>query len=100
MISPVKIWRRQKEIRSLLGKKGTILSWTKISVPGHEFKKYAPYPVVLVELTNGKRLYGQLVDYRETDLAIGKNVYSILRKVRQTNPDGVIAYGIKFRPEA
>ena len=98
MISPIKIWRRQKEIRKVLGKKGKILAWTKIYTPGSDFKKYAPYPVILVELKNKEKVYGQLVDYRDEDLKTGIDVVSVLRKVREPSSDGVIAYGVKFKP--
>ncbi len=98
MISPIKIWRRQKEIRKVLGKKGRVLTWTKIYTPGTDFKKYAPYPVVLVKLENNEKIYGQLVDYEEKDLKIGGKVISILRKVRSSTDEGVIAYGVKFKP--
>ncbi|MEK7096815.1 MAG: OB-fold domain-containing protein [Patescibacteria group bacterium] len=98
MISPIKIWRRQKEIRKNLGKKGKVLVWTKIYTPGSDFKKYAPYPVVLVELESKEKIYGQLVDYKDTDLKTGSKVISILRKVRSSTDEGVIAYGIKFKP--
>jgi hypothetical protein len=99
MISPVKIWRRQKEIRKLIGKKGRVVAWTKIFTPGSDFKKYAPYPVVLVELFGNKeKIYGQLVDYEKEDLKTGSKVISILRKVRSSSEDGVIAYGVKFKP--
>ncbi|MFA6532740.1 MAG: OB-fold domain-containing protein [Patescibacteria group bacterium] len=99
MISPVKIWRRQKEIRKLIGKKGRVVAWTKIFTPGSDFKKYAPYPVVLVELFGNKeKIYGQLVDYEKEDLKTGSEVISILRKVRASSSDGVIAYGVKFKP--
>ncbi len=98
MISPVKIWRRQKEIRKILRKKGKILAWTKIFTPGSDFKKYAPYSVVLVELNNNEKVYGQLVDCDDKNLEIGKEVISVLRKVRTASVDGVIAYGVKFKP--
>lgn len=98
MISPVKIWRRQKEIRKYLWKEGRIISWTKIFMPGAGFKKYAPYPVVMVGLASGVKTYGQLVDWEEKDLVIGKKVKGILRKVREGSADGVIAYGLKFIP--
>jgi len=98
MISPIKIWRRQKEIRKVLGLKGKILTWTKIFTPGSDFKKYAPYPVVLVELESKEKVYGQLVDGDDIDLKIGAEVISVLRKVRAASDDGVIAYGIKFKP--
>lgn len=98
MISPIKIWRRQKEIRKILGRKGKIVVWTKIYTPGSDFKKYAPYPVVLVELESKEKIYGQLVDYRDSDLKTGREVVSILRKVRSSTDEGVIAYGVKFKP--
>lgn len=106
MISPVKVWRRQKELREVLGRKGKILTWTKIHVSGSDFKSFAPYPVVLVEFRipskqkdpKIKRAFGQLVDWSEGDLKIGRQVVSVLRKVRKASKEGVIAYGIKFKP--
>ena len=53
MISPVKIWRRQKEIKKILGEKGTILTWTKIHTTSKDFKEFAPYPVAIAKLDNG-----------------------------------------------
>jgi len=98
MISPVKVWRRQKEIKKILGKTGKILAWTKIFISGKEFKKYAPYPVVLVDIEDGSKAYGQLVDYRLSNIKTGQKVIAVLRKVREATPEGVIAYGIKFKP--
>jgi len=98
MVSPVKIWRRQKEIRKILGKKGKILTWTKIHIAGPDFKSQAPYPVVLVEFPDGKKALGQLVDYEKRDLKIGRNVRAILRRIRKVDDEGVIPYGIKFKP--
>lgn len=98
MISPVKIWRRQKEIKKILGKTGKIITWTKIFIAGKGFKKYAPYPVVLVAINERERAYGQLVDYQNNNLKIGQKVIAVLRKVREATAEGVIAYGIKFKP--
>ena len=98
MISPVKVWRRQKYIRQFLGKKGKVITWTKIIVAGSNHKKFAPYPVVLVEFEDKNRLFGQLVDIDDTKIKIGMRVEAVLRKVRQVEDDGVIAYGIKFKP--
>lgn len=98
MISPVKVWRRQKEIRKILGKKGKILTWTKIQVASADFKKQAPYPVILVELSDNQRVFGQLVDYEDKDLKIGNTVVAVLRRLRKTDDEGVIPYGIKFKP--
>lgn len=98
MISPIKIWRRQKEIRKILGKKGKILTWTKIHAAGSDFKKYAPYPIALVEFEDKEKAYGQLVNLEKEDLKIGREVMAILRKVREPSKEGVIAYGVKFKP--
>jgi len=98
MISPVKIWRRQKVVRERIGHKGKIISWTIIMVPGADFKDVAPYPVAIVELEDGSRAVGQVVDYMKEDLKVGREVVGILRKVRRPNDDGVIAYGLKFKP--
>jgi len=98
MISPVKIWRRQKEKREILGKEGKVISWTKIYVAPKDFKNIAPYLVVLVELEDKKKFVGQLVDYEEKDLKFGQKVKAVLRKTRNVGSEDVIPYGIKFKP--
>jgi uncharacterized OB-fold protein len=98
MISPVKIWRNQAHIVNMIGKKGTIVSFTIIRVSPRGFEGQVPFPIVLVEFSKGTRAVGQLVDYDEGDLTIGRNVEAILRRVREPDPEGVIPYGIKFRP--
>lgn len=98
MISPVKVWRHQKEIAQFLGKEGKIISWTVIRVPPAGYEQEAPYPVVLVELEKDKRLTAQLVDWQEEDLKIGKKVKAVYRRIRKPDPEGVIPYGIKFQP--
>ncbi len=97
MISPVKIWRRQKEIRENLGKRGVILTWTNIVVAGVEFKTYAPYPVALVKLDDGTKMFGQIVDATPAEIKIGQKVAVTLRKARKTDSEGVIAYGLKLK---
>lgn len=97
-ISPVKIWRHQKEIASFLGKEGKIISWTLIRVPPAGFEREAPYPVVLVELEKGARKIGQLVDWQDKDLMTGRKVRAVYRRAKQPDPEGIIPYGIKFKP--
>ena len=98
MISPVKIWRRQKEIRKLLGNTGKIFTWTLINVAAKEFKKYAPYPVAIVQLDNGIKVTAAVVDFEQADLRIGKKVKIVLRKVRESGAEDVLVYGIKIKP--
>jgi uncharacterized OB-fold protein len=96
--TPVKLWRRQKEVASVIGKTGVILQWTIIRTPPRAFVQEAPYPVVIVKLENGKKVIGQLVDWEESDLTKGRKVVAVLRKLFPENPESVIAYIIKFKP--
>ena len=98
MISPVKIWRRQKDIRELLGKKGIILTWTIIYAAGTEFKNFAPYPVAIIQLDNGVKITASIADYEKAELKIGGKVKVILRKVREGDSEDVLVYGIKLKP--
>lgn len=98
MSSPVKVWRNQKYIRELVGKRGKILSWTLVRVPPSGFSSLAPYPVVLVELEHGKKITAQLVDYTSEHLLTGTRVITVVRRVMEPHIDGVIPYGIKVRP--
>ena len=97
MVSPVKIWRRQKEIRPFLHKKGKVVSWTYVYAPPEEFKKNAPYAVVLVMFEDGDKAFGQLVECDIENIKIGMSVYSTLRKVREVSAEDIIAYGLKFK---
>jgi hypothetical protein len=98
MNSPVKIWRNQKYIASLLGQEGTIVSWTIVRVPPTGFSSLAPYPVVIVELADKKRITAQLVDWSEKDLIFGKHVKVVIRRVCDPPTEGIIPYGIKVKP--
>jgi len=96
--TPVKIWRRKKNTASLIGKKGTIVSFTTIHVASTGFSTYAPYSVAIVALQNGTKLIGQMTDCEADDLVIGKRVVSVLRRSRTEGKKDVISYVIKFRP--
>lgn len=98
MISPVKIWRNQKKIQSLLGKTGTIISWTRIHVPPAGFSDHAPYVVVIVQWETGGAYMAQLVDCTDAHIRVGQRVTAILRRTRDPGEEDVIPYGIKFKP--
>lgn len=98
MKSAVTIWRKQKKDKLALGKKGTILTWTTINVAPPKFAALTPYSVVLVELENKEKVYGQLVDFEEKDLQIGTKVVSILRRAGHVDKEDIIEYSVKFKP--
>lgn len=103
MISPIKLWRRQKYIPELLLQEGQVLSWTIVRTPPTGFKQFAPYVVALIELfhslpiKSGVKMAGQLVDCNILKLKSGAKVKAVLRKVRESSKEGVIPYGIKFK---
>lgn len=97
-ISPVKVWRRQKKISSLLGKEGRIVTHSLIRVAPKSFIAQAPYPAVIVKLDNGESMIGQLVDFEKEDVRIGRKVIAVFRRVGIENNDDVIPYVIKFKP--
>lgn len=98
MQSAVKVWRNQQKTKNLLCRKGTILSWTELSVAPPSFDSEVPYSIVLVELENGERVYGQLVDFHPDDRQIGKKVRSVFRKMQDVAVEEVLEYGVKFKP--
>lgn len=98
MISPVKIWRNQKKVQLLLRQTGEVVSFTKISVPPAGFESQAPYVVVVVKLRSGRNYTAQLVDWHEEHLAMGQKVIAVLRRTKNPGEEGVIPYGVKFKP--
>ena len=98
MQSAVKVWRNQQKTKNLLCRKGTILAWTELSVAPPSFDSEVPYSIVLVELENGERVYGQLVDFEDKDRMIGRSVQSVFRRMQDVMPEDVLEYGIKFKP--
>src|SRR3989338_3128118 len=98
MISPVKIWRNQKKIQKILGLEGKILSWTKIYVPPAGFESQAPYVVAIVGLAKGRNYCAQLVEWEEKHLITEQKVKSVLRRTKDPGTEGVIPYGVKFKP--
>ncbi len=82
-----------------LADKGKILTYTIIRVPPQPFVDQAPYAVGIVELDDGVRLMGQIVDFDFEELKIGRRVKIEFRKIFQDGESGVIYYGYKFVPE-
>lgn len=82
-----------------LPRRGRVLSYTIIRVPPKGFEKYAPYPVAIIELEDGTRVIAQLTDVKSfDDIKIGMEVEAVFRKYREVGHEGIIEYGIKFRP--
>ena len=95
MISPVKIWRNKKYgLRD--GNPGKLVSFSVIHVPPSGFKDQVPYRVGVVELKDGSRVIGQIVENKK--LKIGQKMKVVLRILNPSEKEGVIHYGLKFMP--
>ena len=77
---------------------GTLLSYSlqKESVSG--FEEQEPMIFGLVELLNGVRMIGQIVDMPYESLKIGIKVKAVFRRIKTDGPSGQIYYGYKFGP--
>ncbi|MGB8952118.1 MAG: Zn-ribbon domain-containing OB-fold protein [Candidatus Aminicenantales bacterium] len=82
-----------------LVEQGKVMTFTIIRVPPHQFADQAPYAVAIVELDDGVKLMGQVVDSDFEDLKIGKRVKIEFRKISQEGESGILYYGYKFVPE-
>jgi hypothetical protein len=82
-----------------LAEKGKVLTFTIIRVPPQQFVDQAPYAVGIVELDDGVKLTGQIVDCDFEDLKIGKRVKIEFRKLFSEGEAGILCYGYKFVPE-
>jgi uncharacterized OB-fold protein len=77
--------------------RGKVYSFTEIHAPPAGFEKQAPYVMAIVELEEGTRCTGQVVDATKNDLKIGDSVEAVFRKLLSDDPEGPIHYGFKFR---
>ena len=77
--------------------KGKIFSFTEISSPPVAFQDQAPYVLAIIELNEGARITGQIVDVSAKDVKIGASVDQVFRVIQRDDPEGLIHYGFKFK---
>ncbi len=80
-----------------LSGKGEIVSYTKIMEPLEGFEDQAPYVLAIIELEEGPRITGQIIDVDPEEVEIGKKVKKMFRRVGEDGKEGMIYYGYKFR---
>jgi len=82
-----------------LADRGKLITYTIIRVPPHQFTDQAPYAMGIVELDDGVKLTGQVVDCDFDQLKVGLRLKIEFRKISQEGEAGIIYYGYKFVPE-
>ncbi len=83
---------------ALMPREGKIVSWTQMfSGAPTGFEHETPYFLAIIELPNGVRLITQLADSEAEKVKIGAKVRKMFRKISDTEAEGHIAYGYKFK---
>ena len=80
-----------------LSGRGEVVSYTVVHVGPEDFEEQVPYPIAIIQLEEGPRITGQIVDGDPDDVKIGMKVESTFRKIQQDGCTGAIYYGYKFR---
>ena len=83
--------------RIQLSGKGTVVSYSTIHDGLPEFQMQIPYTIAIIELEEGAKITGQIVDCESDCVGIGSKVESVFRKLGEEGKSGVIHYGYKFR---
>ena len=76
---------------------GKVYSFTQIHAAPAGFEKEVPYVMAIVELDEGARVLGQIVDASNGELKIGARVENVFRIIQKDDPEGLIHYGFKFK---
>jgi len=74
---------------------GKILTYTIIHVAADEFATQTPFPVAIIETKDGARLTAQVVDCSPDEVATGKEVRLMLRRIQKEGKAGILQYGYK-----
>lgn len=77
---------------------GKIFSVTEVHEGLEELALQRPYILAMVEMDEGVKVTGQVIDCEACDLEIGTPVRTTMRKLSEEGPSGVIHYGYKFVP--
>ena len=89
--------RKGKLVEVQFAGKGKVFSYTEVSSPPEGFEDQVPYLLAVVELDEGAKLTGMIVDAHIKDVKIGSRVERVFRVIQSDDPEGLIHYGFKFR---
>ncbi|UCH89828.1 MAG: Zn-ribbon domain-containing OB-fold protein [Thermoplasmata archaeon] len=77
---------------------GKVVTYSIVHEGPEAFKMQIPYIMAIIELDEGTRITGQIVDCEPEDVKIDMPVHTVFRKIHEEGKSGVIHYGYKFRP--
>jgi uncharacterized OB-fold protein len=77
---------------------GTVVTHTTVFDAPKDFTMQVPYAMAIIELDEGVRITGQVIDCKPADVRIGMRVKATFRKLGEDGRAGIIHYGYKFAP--
>jgi uncharacterized OB-fold protein len=77
---------------------GEIYSFSIVYEAPSQLDKMKPYVIAIVQMDEGVRVTGQIIDCEPSEVKIGMRVRSTLRKLGEDGEAGIIHYGYKFAP--
>ena len=89
--------RKGKIVQMRYSGKGKIYSYSLVTSPPRGFELEAPYHIAIIELAEGPRITGQLVETEGEDVKIGLPVSVVFRRIQASGEEGLIHYGFKFK---
>jgi uncharacterized OB-fold protein len=87
--------RKGKTDEVQLSGEGEIYSYTIIYTAPEGFEEHTPYILGIIKLKEGALATGQIVS-PSNEVAIGKKVKMVFRKISEDGDAGIINYGFKF----
>lgn len=79
---------------------GTVFSFTVVRSGPTGFERYVPYIIAIIELDEGAKCVGQIVDCSPEEIYIGTKLETCFRKVSEDGAGGIIHYGLKWKMKA
>ncbi|HUI86839.1 MAG TPA: Zn-ribbon domain-containing OB-fold protein [Nitrososphaerales archaeon] len=86
----------EKLVDADMPRTGKILTYTQLHEPLPGFEDQSPMFIALVELENGTRVVGQVVDSPDDSVRTGAKAKAVFRRVQVDGDSGQILYGYKF----
>lgn len=80
-----------------LSGKGKVYTYSSVKVPLLPVLKKGAYAIGVVELEEGTKAEGQIVDINPDDVKIGMEVEATIRRAREEYP-GKVIYMYRFKP--
>lgn len=77
---------------------GKIVTYTTVYDAPKDFTMQVPYVMAIIELEEGVKITGQIIDCKPDDVNIGMKVTMVFRKLGEDGKSGIIHYGYKFKP--